>query len=294
VSQLLDQQGPESPLRRAEAEPLTGNVLTASGALDANRAQTELRLPDGQILHLSTASLLRQAEEQKALREKERVQAGPERVQAGPERVQAEPERVQAGSERVQAEPERVQAGSERVQAGPERARAWPMRVQGEAERAEAEPERARADERVRETSASAESIAIPIIEEQLEVSKRTVVTGKVLLERQDQEYHETLDVPLAVRTFEVERVVLNQAVAAPPGIRQEGNTTIYPLVEERLVITKELILREEIRVTRRDTERRDTRTVTLKRERLNVTRTPGDATGNPGTATGGTEGDPV
>ena len=280
MSQLLDQQGPESPLRRAEAEPLTGNVLTASGALDANRAQTELRLPDGQILHLSTASLLRQAEEQKALREKERVQAGPERVQAGPERVQAEPERVQAGSERVQA--------------GPERARAWPMRVQGEAERAEAEPERARADERVRETSASAESIAIPIIEEQLEVSKRTVVTGKVLLERQDQEYHETLDVPLAVRTFEVERVVLNQAVAAPPGIRQEGNTTIYPLVEERLVITKELILREEIRVTRRDTERRDTRTVTLKRERLNVTRTPGDATGNPGTATGGTEGDPV
>jgi len=280
VSQLLDQQGPESPLRRAEAEPLTGNVLTASGALDANRAQTELRLPDGQILHLSTASLLRQAEEQKSLREKERVQA--------------EPERVQAGSERVQAEPERVQAGSERVQAGPERARAWPMRVQGEAERAEAEPERARADERVRETSASAESIAIPIIEEQLEVSKRTVVTGKVLLERQDQEYHETLDVPLAVRTFEVERVVLNQAVAAPPGIRQEGNTTIYPLVEERLVITKELILREEIRVTRRDTERRDTRTVTLKRERLNVTRTPGDATGNPGTATGGTEGDPV
>lgn len=280
MSQLLDQQGPESPLRRAEAEPLTGNVLTASGALDANRAQTELRLPDGQILHLSTASLLRQAEEQKALSEKERVQAGPERVQAGPERVQAEPERVQAGSERVQA--------------GPERARAWPMRVQGEAERAEAEPERARADERVRETSASAESIAIPIIEEQLEVSKRTVVTGKVLLERQDQEYHETLDVPLAVRTFEVERVVLNQAVAAPPGIRQEGNTTIYPLVEERLVITKELILREEIRVTRRDTERRDTRTVTLKRERLNVTRTPGDATGNPGTATGGTEGDPV
>jgi len=266
VSQLLDQQGPESPLRRAEAEPLTGNVLTASGALDANRAQTELRLPDGQILHLSTASLLRQAEEQRALREEERVQAEPERVQAEPERVQA----------------------------GPERARAWPMRVQGEAERAEAEPERARADERVRETSAGAEAIAIPIIEEQLEVSKRTVVTGKVRLERQDQEYHETLDVPLAVRTFEVERVVLNQAVAAPPGIRQEGNTTIYPLVEERLVITKELILREEIRVTRRDTERRDTRTVTLKRERLNVTRTPGDATGNPGTATGGTEGDPV
>lgn len=115
----------------------------------------------------------------------------------------------------------------------------------------------------------------IPIIEEQLEVGKRTVVTGKVLLEKQVGEYHEDLDVPLAIRTFDVERVVLNQIVETPPPVRQEGDTTIYSLVEEQLVLTKQLILKEEVRVTKRDTERRDNRTITLKRETMVVTRTP-------------------
>ncbi len=120
-----------------------------------------------------------------------------------------------------------------------------------------------------------AEPVTIPVIEEQLAVGKRTVVTGTVLLERQTQEYHETLDVPLAVRTFDIERVVLNQPVDSPPAVRQEGDTTVYPLVEEQLVLTTQLVLKEEVRVTRRDTERRDTRTVTLKRESLTVTRKP-------------------
>ena len=118
-------------------------------------------------------------------------------------------------------------------------------------------------------------ALVVPVIEEQLQVGKRTVVTGTVRLEKQVQEYHEVLDVPLAVRTYDIERVVLNQSVEEAPPVRQEGDTTIYPLVEERLLITKQLILKEELRVTRRDTERHDTRTVTLKREKMLVTRTP-------------------
>lgn len=125
------------------------------------------------------------------------------------------------------------------------------------------------------EDRAGGEPVVIPVIEEHLEVGKRTVVTGTVLLEKQTQEYQEALDVPLAVRTFDIERVVLNQPVDSPPMVRQEGETTIYPLLEEQLVLTTHLVLKEEVRVTRRDTERRDTRTVTLKRESLTVTRKP-------------------
>lgn len=125
------------------------------------------------------------------------------------------------------------------------------------------------------EALAGGEPVRIPVIEEQLEVGKRTVVTGTVLLEKQIQEYHEALDVPLAVRTFDIERIVLNQPIQSAPEVRQEGDTTIYPLVEEQLVLTTQLVLREEVRVTRRETERRDTRTVTLKRESLTVTRKP-------------------
>lgn len=115
--------------------------------------------------------------------------------------------------------------------------------------------------------------LVIPVIEEQLEVGKRTVVTGKVRLEKQVKEYQEELDVPLAVRTFEVERVVLNQLVAEPPPVRQEGDTTVYPVIEEQLVLTTQLVLKEEVRVTKRDTERRDNRVVTLRRESITVAR---------------------
>ena len=116
--------------------------------------------------------------------------------------------------------------------------------------------------------------IDIPIVEERLQVGRRVVATGKVLIEKQVQEYQETLDVPLAVRSFDVERVVINRPVSEAPGVRVEGDTTVYPVVEEQLVLTTQLILKEELRVTKRESERRDTRTVTLKRENLLVTRT--------------------
>ena len=117
------------------------------------------------------------------------------------------------------------------------------------------------------------EPIAIPVLEEQLHVGKRSVVTGTVRLDKHVGVYEEALDIPLAVRSFDVERVVLNQPVETAPPVRQEGDTTVYPLVEEQLVLTKQLIVREELRVTRRDTERRDTRTVSLHRESIEVTR---------------------
>ncbi|MBB5060632.1 uncharacterized protein (TIGR02271 family) [Granulicella aggregans] len=121
----------------------------------------------------------------------------------------------------------------------------------------------------------SRDSVTIPLVEERLEVGKRTVATGTVRLNKTVQAYTEALDEILAVRTFDVERIVINQPVDAPPPVRQEGNTTIYSLVEERLVLTKELVLKEEIRIIQRDTERHDTQHVTLHKEHISVERVP-------------------
>ncbi len=122
-------------------------------------------------------------------------------------------------------------------------------------------------------TGTAIDGTIIPVVEERLVVSKRTVPTAKIRLRKDVQEYEQTISESLAARTFDVERIVLNQVVEAAPGVRQEGQTTIYPLVEERLILTKELVLREELRVTRRDTERLDTRTVQLQREVMLVER---------------------
>ena len=113
----------------------------------------------------------------------------------------------------------------------------------------------------------------VPVLEERLDVGRRKIETGKVLLEKHVQEYQEALNEPLLVRTFDVERVAFNQVIESPPPVRYEGETTIYPLVEERLVVTKELVLREELRVTQRDTETRDIRSITLQRESMTVSR---------------------
>ena len=116
-------------------------------------------------------------------------------------------------------------------------------------------------------------TITIPIVEERLDISRKTVETGKVRLHKTVQEFEAVLDEPLAVRTYDIEHIVLNKPVETAPGVRTEGDTTIYSLVEEQLVLTKQLILKEEVRVTRRDTERRDTQSVTLRREHVAVER---------------------
>ena len=55
------------------------------------------------------------------------------------------------------------------------------------------------------------------------------------------------------------------------PAVRQQGDTTIYSVVEEQLVVTRQLMLREEIHVTLHESERRDTSTYTLQREHVEV-----------------------
>ncbi|MCU1257248.1 MAG: hypothetical protein JWO80_133 [Bryobacterales bacterium] len=51
---------------------------------------------------------------------------------------------------------------------------------------------------------------------------------------------------------YAIERVQVDRIVAEPPVQRQEGDTLVLPVVEEVLVVEKRLMLREEIRITRR------------------------------------------
>lgn len=115
--------------------------------------------------------------------------------------------------------------------------------------------------------------IVVPLIEEQLEVSKRTVATRVVRLDKRVQAFDVRLDEPLAVVSWKVDRTAVGQVVEVAPPVRQEGDMTIYPILEEQLVLTKQLVLIEEVRVSREVFERRDTSTVTLRREHLDVER---------------------
>jgi stress response protein YsnF len=55
--------------------------------------------------------------------------------------------------------------------------------------------------------------------------------------------------------------------------VRHEGDTTIIGVYEERLVVVKQLFLKEEIRLTRRKTEKRTTQSIELREEEVTITR---------------------
>lgn len=122
------------------------------------------------------------------------------------------------------------------------------------------------------------DEVRIPRVEERLEVGKAeqrsTVRIRKTVHERE-----EVVDVPLLREQVDVERVAVNRVVETAPAVRQEGDVTVIPVLEEVLVVEKRLMLREELRVTRRKDEVREPQHVILRTEQVEVTREDEGAT---------------
>ena len=112
--------------------------------------------------------------------------------------------------------------------------------------------------------------VVVPVIVEELEVRTRTVESGgAVRLRKLVHEDTVTVDEPLSTETYEVERVAVGRPVEGAVPVRHEGDTMIVPVLEERLVTRRQLVLVEEIRLTRRTHTYREPRTVTLRREEV-------------------------
>lgn len=74
-------------------------------------------------------------------------------------------------------------------------------------------------------------------------------------------------------RLVEVERVPVDREVTAPPPVRQEGDTLVVPVLEERVVLVRRLVLTEEIRLRLRTEEEQVDMQVTLRRQSFGVER---------------------
>lgn len=72
---------------------------------------------------------------------------------------------------------------------------------------------------------------------------------------------------PLRRERAEVKRVIVDRQIDAAPRVRREGDTLILPIVEEVAVVQKQLVLKEEIHITRRTTTEQHQETVTLRNE---------------------------
>lgn len=116
----------------------------------------------------------------------------------------------------------------------------------------------------------------VPITEEQLRVEKRLVEKGRVRISTKINEHTTTLNESLLREDVSIERVVVDREVDDVPEIRKEGETLIIPVVEERLVLVKRLVLKEELHV--RQLRRYDavSTPVTLKSTEVSVEREQG------------------
>jgi uncharacterized protein (TIGR02271 family) len=116
--------------------------------------------------------------------------------------------------------------------------------------------------------------VIIPVIHEELEIGKRRVETrGGVRIHKSAREVDETVDLPLIHEQVEVERVPVDRLLDAPAPVRHVGETIIVPVMEEVLVVRKELRLVEELHIRKVRTEFRDPRTVTLRKEEATIER---------------------
>lgn len=114
---------------------------------------------------------------------------------------------------------------------------------------------------------------AIPLVEERVVTSKRLVETGRVRVQTVVDEREDMVREQLGRVEVDVERVPVNQEVDEVPPVREDGDVTIIPVVEEVLVVTKKLMLVEEVHLHRTHSTEQHTQPVTLAVQRAEIER---------------------
>lgn len=123
----------------------------------------------------------------------------------------------------------------------------------------------------VERARAAVQPVTIPVLQEELHVGKRVEEVGRVRLRKRVQERTQTIEHPVLRERVSVDRVPVNQYVGSPPPVRTEGDVLVVPVVEEVIVFEKRLVLREELRISKRAVEEIATQDVVVRSESVDV-----------------------
>ena len=114
----------------------------------------------------------------------------------------------------------------------------------------------------------------LPLHREFLVAAKRvrkTLVTAAVTTREREVVVEEDLVSDQVL----IERVPIGRVVDVAPPVREEGDVTILSVVEEEVIVTRRLILKEEVYLRRARTTQRYAETVVLREQQVAVSRTP-------------------
>lgn len=114
---------------------------------------------------------------------------------------------------------------------------------------------------------------SIPLVEEAISIDRRAVETGRVRIQTGVEERVEFVRQDLAHQQVEIEERKLDRVLETMPAPRQEGDVLIIPIVEERIVVTKELVLVKELHVRRTTHSETVEEPVSLRNTKVTVER---------------------
>lgn len=126
------------------------------------------------------------------------------------------------------------------------------------------------------ERATTEQANVIPVMEEHLHIGTSVVETGRIQVSKKVIEEPYDANVSVFREELTVEKKPINQFIEGEaPVTRQEGSTTIVPVLKE--VLVKRLFLVEEIHITRQRLE--DTVAVreSLRREEVSIERSTED-----------------
>jgi stress response protein YsnF len=114
--------------------------------------------------------------------------------------------------------------------------------------------------------------LRIPLHVEEISVSRRAIKNADVQIALITGTREQLIDEELTRVRAEIQRVPIDRTVEIVPPIRQEGDITIIPVVEEVIVVERRLVLKEEVRVRRVSTKEQHQETVVLRRQEAVIT----------------------
>jgi uncharacterized protein (TIGR02271 family) len=123
--------------------------------------------------------------------------------------------------------------------------------------------------------SAAPGSASLRLLAEDLSVETISRETGRVRVNLVTHSREEDIEVSLAHDTVELDRIAINRPIDSIPAVREEGDVTIVPVVEEVVTVHRQLMLKEELRIKRVHGTQVHRERVTLRSQEAVVARTP-------------------
>jgi uncharacterized protein (TIGR02271 family) len=119
------------------------------------------------------------------------------------------------------------------------------------------------------------DQVVIPLHAEEVSIGKKQVATGRVMVSTVTHSREELVEQLLQSERVEVDRVPVGQVVMSAPQVRTEGDITIIPVVEETIMVQRQLVLKEEVRIRRIRETQNFRETVVLRQQEAVITRVP-------------------